>query len=212
MEISIGTKERKERELLQRKQLILEKSKELFFSKGFNQVSIKDICDAIEYGRSAIYKLFDSKEEIYGYIYVEGIKILADILTEIEIDDSDPITVIKDFTEGIFTFFSEYYNYYKAIFYFDSNHVAFSKIPEELITKKLKERERGVLPIREILVRGIDSGLLKSFDADNLINTYFYSISGILNHYIAYEDQISLETVHESIISHAEIFGAGLKL
>jgi AcrR family transcriptional regulator len=116
-----------------RKQLILEKSKELFFLHGFNNVSIQDICSAIEYGRSAVYSIFASKEEIYGYVYVEAVKILADLINTLDITGQASQSAFVMLTDKVFLFYKEYRPYYMALFFFDSNHVACAKIPPYLI-------------------------------------------------------------------------------
>ncbi len=85
----MGTKERKQRQMEKREQLILKKAKELFFARDFQSVSIQDICDAVEYGRSVIYSHFESKEEIYGHIYIEAIQIIGELMKDINPDSED---------------------------------------------------------------------------------------------------------------------------
>ncbi|HYX06958.1 MAG TPA: TetR/AcrR family transcriptional regulator, partial [Bacteroidales bacterium] len=147
----MGTKERKQRELEQRKKLIIEKSKELFFIKGFSKVTIQDICDAVEYGKSAVYNIFDSKEEIYGYVYIEAVKILADLTNEINVKNANAANTFSIATEQIFKFYKKYTPYYKALFFFDSNHMAVEQIPEKILKIKYDEKERAMQPVRALL-------------------------------------------------------------
>ena len=67
----------------------MEKSRDLFFERGYENVSVQDICDAVEYGRSAVYAFFSSKEEIYAHIYVEAMRILADMFQSVNPAGSD---------------------------------------------------------------------------------------------------------------------------
>lgn len=207
---NIGTKERKQRELAKRKQLILDKSKELFFLKGFRNVSIQDICDAVEYGRSTVYSLFESKEEIYGYVYVEAVKILGDLINTVDISTADPGRTYLIFTEQVFRFYHEYNPYYKALLFFDYNHVAHTKIPEYLLKMKLKEKERCVAPVRELLKRGIKEGILRDFDIDYVIDTYFASQVGIINMFVIEKHNVEPDKLRDILLKHAEIFGRGL--
>ncbi|MBU0971484.1 MAG: TetR/AcrR family transcriptional regulator [Proteobacteria bacterium] len=209
--IKIGSKERIQRELADRKQLIIEKSKELFFSRGFDNVSIQDICDAIEYGKSAVYNLFESKEEIYGFVFVEAVQILADLLNEVDastVDLEDPLT---EFTAKIYCFFKEYKPYYTALFFFDFNHRALLKIPDHIIRQKHLERERGAQPVYMVLNNGIETGVLRPFDIQEMINTYFASLLGIINTFIIDQQDADPEALREIMIRHAKIYGRGMQ-
>ena len=205
----MGTKERKQRELENRKQFIIEKSKELFFQKGFSNVTIQDICDAIEYGRSAVYNLFESKEEIYGYVYIEAVKILADLLNEIEIEKVNPAMTFAVATKQIFKFYSDYTPYYKALFFFDTNHLACDQIPERILKVKYSEKERAMKPVRYLLNLGIKKGVFKNINVDNVINTYFASILGIINMFVT-EEMLGFEKLGAVLDYHAQIYDQGL--
>lgn len=207
----MGTKERKERELAERKQLIINKSKELFFEYGFNNVSVSDICKAAEYGQSAIYSIFASKEEIYGYVYVEAMVILADHINAIDIGKIDLKCPLRDFTLEIFEFYDKYNPYYTSLFFLDSNHVALSKIPLYLLEQKYKEKERAMIPVREVLNRGIAQQIIRSIEVDRVIFTYFSSILGIINTYLIENVEPDNAALKEIIIEHAEIYERGLR-
>ncbi len=210
LHFNMGTKERKQRELEQRKKLIIEKSKELFFLKGFSKVTIQDICDAIEYGKSAVYNLFESKEEIYGYVYIEAAKILADLTNKIDIENTNPANTFFVVTNQIFNFYKDYTPYYKALFFFDSNHMACEQMPEEILTIKHAQKERAMQPVRSILNRGINEGIIKPVDVDQVINTYFASLLGIINSFITENPRHELEILAKMMQNHAEIYDKGL--
>lgn len=209
---NIGTRERKQRELAMRKKLILEKSKELFFLHGFNNVSIQDICEAIEYGRSSVYGIFSSKEEIYGHIYVEAMKILADLINNVDSTAINPLDVFKVFTREIYVFLTEYRPYYNALFFFDYNHVAFSKIPDYLIELKYKEKERAVSPVRKVIQKGSKEKVLRDFDVDMAIDIYFASTLGIINMFIVNNPDSEIENIYTQLKQHAEVYDRGIAM
>jgi len=60
----MGLKERKERDKLEMKDRILQSAHQLFVEKGFEQVSIRNIAEAIEYSPATIYLYFKDKDEI----------------------------------------------------------------------------------------------------------------------------------------------------
>ncbi len=208
----MGTRERKERELAERKQLIIDKSKELFFEHGFNNVSVSDICKAVEYGQSAIYSIFSSKEEIYGYIYVEAMVILANHINTIDIESVDLKHPLRDFTIQIFNFYENFNPYYTALFFLDSNHVALSKIPLYLIEQKYKEKERAMIPVRKVINSGIVNNILRVMDVDRVIFTYFSAILGIINTFLIENMEPDNKELRGIIFEFAEIFEQGLRL
>ena len=51
---------------VQKKQLILEKAKEVFVEKGFRNVTMKDIVDACEISRGGLYLYFYRKRRFFA--------------------------------------------------------------------------------------------------------------------------------------------------
>lgn len=60
----MGVKERKEREKSDMKRAILETANKLFVEKGFEETSIRNIANLIEYSPATIYLYFSDKNEI----------------------------------------------------------------------------------------------------------------------------------------------------
>ncbi|MFX8778120.1 helix-turn-helix domain-containing protein, partial [Acinetobacter baumannii] len=60
----MGINERKEKQKLELKRLILDASMKLFVEEGFENVSIRKIADLIEYSPTTIYLYFKDKNEI----------------------------------------------------------------------------------------------------------------------------------------------------
>lgn len=207
----MGAKERKQRELEDRKRLIVEKSKELFFLKGFSKVTIQDICDAIEYGKSAVYNLFESKEEIYGYVYIEAVKILADLTNQIDVETADSSNTFGIVTKQIFEFYKEYTPYYKALFFFDSNHMGCELIPEKILKIKYAEKERAMTPVRSLLYKGINNKILSPVNVDQIIDTYFASLLGIINSFVSENKNADLDILEATMMNHAKIYDKGMK-
>jgi AcrR family transcriptional regulator len=75
---AMGSKERREREKANTRQLILDAARELFVEDGYDAVSMRKIADKIEYSPTAIYVHFEDKDAL---------------LTELSVCD------FKDFTE-----------------------------------------------------------------------------------------------------------------
>lgn len=73
----MGINERKERERAEMRELILKAALELFIEKGFENVSIRNIADRIEYSPTTIYLYFKDKQELLHQIHDHGFSMLS---------------------------------------------------------------------------------------------------------------------------------------
>ena len=67
---------------LQKKQLILEKAKEVFVEKGFRDVTMKDIVDACEISRGGLYLYYANTEEIFLEVLAAESEKTEDVFSE----------------------------------------------------------------------------------------------------------------------------------
>jgi AcrR family transcriptional regulator len=74
--MSVGVKERQEREREAVARSILDAARDLFVAEGYQHVSIRKIADRIEYSPAAIYSYFPSKDDIFFALAEEGFHIL----------------------------------------------------------------------------------------------------------------------------------------
>lgn len=72
----MGLKERRERDRQEMRELILKSAHEMFLDKGFDQISIRNIAEAIEYSPATIYLYFKDKNEILHALHLNGFKLL----------------------------------------------------------------------------------------------------------------------------------------
>ncbi len=206
----MGTAARKKRELEHRKQLILEKSRELFFQKGYDGVTIQDICKAVEYGRSAIYGLFQSKEEIYAHLKLRGIAKLADQYMVINPDAADRDVEFIQCARILHAFYEEHRPYYRAVFGGQSGVDA--RISPELRTHMDSEMGRAWEPLHLLLSKGMESGYFDdSRSADSVVRLFWSALVGIINGFIVDEREDEKSRIAEACVQHAEIYLAGLK-
>ncbi len=70
---------RKQRELLQREQLILDTAQEIWHNHGYQYLTMERLADAVEYSKGTIYNHFSSKEDLVCTICCRCIQNLIDI-------------------------------------------------------------------------------------------------------------------------------------
>lgn len=74
----MGVKERKERDKIEMRDKILHSAGQLFLEQGFEQISIRNIAEAIEYSPATIYLYFKDKNEIIHALHQKGFRQLND--------------------------------------------------------------------------------------------------------------------------------------
>ncbi|MDQ1253260.1 MAG: hypothetical protein QG646_2410 [Euryarchaeota archaeon] len=84
----MATADRKEREKEQRKNVILDAAEKLFFSKGFDSVSMEEIAKEVELGKGTLYLYFKSKDSLFFAIisrkWIEFGKILTEKMSQVK--------------------------------------------------------------------------------------------------------------------------------
>jgi AcrR family transcriptional regulator len=111
----MGVKERKERDRQEMRDTILQSAHQLFVDKGFDDVSIRNIAEAIEYSPATIYLYFKDKNEIFYALHAEAFKKFNDymlVLAEIK----DPFTRLIKMGERYMEFTFQFPKYYDIMF------------------------------------------------------------------------------------------------
>lgn len=207
----MGTSERRQREIEERRRLIIDKSRELFFQKGYEHVSVGDICKAVEYGRSALYALFNSKEAIYANICVESLQLFAEMMSRLNPDEESLDEGFIHAVRIFFEFFQHHRPQYKALFYFSTDTYDRKKIDPELRATMNREEQNALSPLKQLLEKGIRTGEIRTMDVDVLVQLFWSSLMGIISSFLCkgMADQEAL--MQEYCLAHAGIYLHGLK-
>ncbi|MBS1487975.1 MAG: TetR/AcrR family transcriptional regulator [Bacteroidetes bacterium] len=72
----MGVKERKERDRQEMREIILKSAYKLFLERGFDDVSIRNVAEAIEYSPATIYLYFKDKNEIIHALHRQAFEML----------------------------------------------------------------------------------------------------------------------------------------
>ena len=108
---------RRELEKERRRTDILNTAEQLFFSKGFENVSLNDIAKELQLGRSTLYLYFENKEELFFAIVLRGALILHKLIKK-EVKDLDTaIEKLAAFRKAYYVFASEYPDHLKSYNY-----------------------------------------------------------------------------------------------
>lgn len=111
----MGTEDRKEREKLEMRELIVKTAMQLFIEKGMENVSIRAIAEKIEYSPGSIYSYFKDKGEIIHAIHTEGFEKLYALQKTLD-GVSNPVDKLAQMGRLYMKFALENRDYYDLMF------------------------------------------------------------------------------------------------
>ncbi len=111
----MGVAERKLRAKEEMRQRILETARSLFLEKGFEQTSLRNIAEAIEYSPATIYLYFKDKNELFHALHIEGFKMLLEYMQPL-LNIPTPFERLKELSNTYVRFARENPEFYDLMF------------------------------------------------------------------------------------------------
>ena len=111
----MGIAERKEKQKLEIRKMILDASMKLFVDEGFENVSIRKIADLIEYSPTTVYLYFKDKNEILYNLHELGFQKMAEYNKELW-DIKNPLLRLHKMGENYIRFGLENPEFYDLMF------------------------------------------------------------------------------------------------
>ncbi|HMK46961.1 MAG TPA: TetR/AcrR family transcriptional regulator [Methanocella sp.] len=123
----MSVSEWKAREKEQRRNDIIDAAEKLFFSRGFDNVSMDDIAKAISLNKATLYRYFMSKEALFFTVVLRGIRINYEMLKYAKNSGTgmDRLLAIGSVNCD---FFKQYPDYHRLITYFSSGRFDLCKL------------------------------------------------------------------------------------
>lgn len=131
--------ERREREKKKRQHDIINAAEKLFFSKGFDNVSMKDIALEVELSKATLYLYFQNKESLFFAIVLRGTRILNSMIRNNVEKKNNGIDKVKAYRDAYDEFTLQYPDYIQIYNYFQSGRF---NLASKKIIKKEKENKR----------------------------------------------------------------------
>jgi AcrR family transcriptional regulator len=181
----MGVKERREREKIETREIILDAARELFITEGYEGVSMRKVAEKIEYSPTAIYVHFKDKEELFHELCHEDYARLAAEFQSAALP-ADPIERIRAIGQTYINFGLQYPNHFKLMF-MTPNPQKFSELDER--DKEVKgnpEKDSYAFlmqTVHEALAMGAFRDDLKN--ADLIAQTLWAGVHGMISLHIA---------------------------
>ena len=111
----MGVKERREREKIETREIILDAARELFLTEGYQGVSMRKVAEKIEYSPTAIYVHFRDKDDLFHELCHADYASLAAEFQSANLP-ADPIERIRAIGQTYIHFGLQYPNHFKLMF------------------------------------------------------------------------------------------------
>ena len=182
--------ERKERERLQRQNIIIDAAEKVFISKGFEHATMDDVAEEAEFSKGALYTYFQSKNELCLSIVLRGLKIIVSEFRNVVSRKTRSINKIESLSSAFLKFYNEYPNY---IFAFSNykQHRAGCKFDSPI----LKYIDDENFQIREMILQIIkegkqDKSIMPNADSYKLSYVLWGELSGLIPYFLNEKENV----------------------
>jgi len=181
--LTMGVKERREREKTETREKILDAARELFANEGYEGVSMRKVAEKIEYSPTAIYVYFKDKEELFRELCHQDYARLAEVFQSAAMP-TDPIERLRLIGRTYVEFGVRNPNHYK--FMFMTSHPPHQ--PDETDRQMMGNPEKDAYAFLKWAVQqAIDVGCFREElkDAEVISQTLWASVHGVISLEIA---------------------------
>lgn len=118
----MAVEDRKQKEKLQRYNLILDASEKIMQADGLYNLNMDLVAKETQLAKGTLYLYFKSKEEILGALSVKARKLLLNHFEKAAKKTDDPIEQIKAIALATFNFYKKYPFYFELIAIYEVNN------------------------------------------------------------------------------------------
>lgn len=154
----MGVIERKEREKIQRRNVIVDAAERVFFKEGIEKASMDQVASEAELSKGTLYLYFKSKEELHKAIVVRGFITLKRKLKEASIGAENGLESVKAISKAYIAFSKEYMGYFDAILYYQNDQFDKRNMGSQHSMESLEGGNSVIGVLINALKRGIDDG------------------------------------------------------
>jgi AcrR family transcriptional regulator len=175
----MGSTERKKREKEQRNKNILDAAERLFFSRGYEDVSMDQIAREVELNKATLYLYFKNKETLFATIVLRGIRILQEKFTECMEKQVPGVVKVTLMGQAYYRFSQEYPDYQRMIQFYGTERFSQDNPCTAAIGKGYGTCR---MILRDAIQEGIEDGTIRD-DLDPFLISMYLMIAfmGILS-------------------------------
>ncbi len=134
--------ERKEMKRKQKREEIISTAERLFFSEGYDDVSMNDIAKDVGMSKATLYLYFDNKDSLFFAVVLRGAEIMKSLIEKEMENVEKGIDKIFAYRSAYFDFAVKYPDYLHVYNYFISGRFNLTRIVDNLVMKDVIEKGR----------------------------------------------------------------------
>lgn len=159
----MSIRERKKREKEQRQNDIIRAAEKLFFSKGYDSVSMDEIANRAEVSKGTLFVYFKNKESLFFAVVLRGARLLNAMIEENIKSCKAGLEVLDTIASTYFEFVSKYSEYHLAYLYFRSGRfdIENSENLSEYANEILRLRQETFIITCNAIRSGMKEGTLR---------------------------------------------------
>jgi TetR/AcrR family transcriptional regulator len=153
--------QRQEKE--QRRNYVLDAAEKLFFSKGYDNVSMDDIASEIGLNKATLYLYFKNKESLFFAVVLRGAQILNAMIKERIKQCKTGMEILDAIGIAYFEFVNKYPDYSRAYLYFRSDRFSIDDAKDlcDDAKRTLELRDEEFAIVCNAIKSGIDEGMIR---------------------------------------------------
>lgn len=194
--MSIASRKERQKEELRTK--ILHHAKELFMERGFEETSIRNIAERIEYSPTTIYLYFKDKDDIFYALHSEGFRILNQYFKVLE-HVTHPFERLKATAKAYITFALENREFYDLMFISNSPMKAISKEEQPC----WEEGDKAFGTLVNTIVDCTREGYFENMDPEIVAFTIWSMVHGICSLEIRNRGSVISEANQKDLVQKA---------
>lgn len=149
----MSIKELKKQEKEQRRNYIVDVAERLFFSGGYDSVSMEDIGREVGFNKATLYLYFKNKEALFFAVALRGARLMDEAYAEGAKQGPDGLSRLLGMRLGFFKFAREHPEYFKMVCYTRSEKLLNSDSEDAKAIFRLTGKNM------ELIVKTIEEGI-----------------------------------------------------
>jgi TetR/AcrR family transcriptional regulator len=169
----MATADRKEREKEQRKNAILDAAEKLFFSRGFDSVSMEELAKEVELGKGTLYLYFKNKDSLFFAITLRKLREAHEMVLKyikLEISGREKSRLIG---ERYIEFVQENQEFYRMVC--ANGPKLFRKKGNKDKIAIMEQLKEDIIMHRDVYEEGMDDGTIRN-DIDPLEMSFIITL------------------------------------
>ncbi|MCF7910999.1 MAG: TetR/AcrR family transcriptional regulator [Candidatus Cloacimonetes bacterium] len=173
---------RKEREYQLRRELIIDVSEQLFYERGYENVTLGDIARAADYTKKTLYSYITGKGDLYLEVYCRGLEKRRLFIEESMAEAETGLAKIEALGKAYFEFFEANPQMLLLVQYFDYRGIEYDKVDEEVVNKFISINKEANLQHLEAFKLGKKDGSINPEIQTEIIYSQFIHCLRTITH------------------------------